>query len=254
VPNKPIGEPHQQAIGVHPSWHWPGFGTVHSDTLITTWIVMLLSLAFFAWLGSSYRRTPSHVRRTQTTFENLVNWLGDLAVSSIGRRGERFVPVFVSIFIFIFLLNQVGFFPFKELGMPFGGSPTADLNTTVAYALIVYVGIWITAIRRGGVGAFKHLAKPFAILLPLNVIEDMARPITLSLRLFFNIFVGELLIYVAVQIITSGVHVGAFDLSLAAAIMPFFIKFFNFFIGTLQAFVFTLLSIVYLSLATAEEH
>ncbi len=86
------------------------------------------------------------------------------------------------------------------------------------------------------------------------MIEDLARPITLSLRLFFNIFVGELLIFVAVQIITSGIHIGAVDLSLAAAIMPFLIQFFNFFIGTLQAFVFTLLSIVYLSLATAEEH
>ena len=240
-------------IGHHPLWYWPLVGEVHSDTLITTWIVMLISLVFFAWLGSSYR-SPSRVRRTQNTFEGIVNWLADLAVGSIGRRGERFVPVFVSIFIFIFLLNQIGFFPFKELGLPFGGSPTADLNTTLAYAIIVYVGIWITAIARGGIGAFKHLSQPFAFLLPLNIIEDLARPITLSLRLFFNIFVGELLIFVAVQIITSGIHIGAVDLSLAAAIMPFLIQFFNFFIGTLQAFVFTLLSIVYLSLATAEEH
>ncbi|HTX04045.1 MAG TPA: F0F1 ATP synthase subunit A [Candidatus Acidoferrales bacterium] len=240
-------------IGEHPQWVWPIVGTVHSDTLITTWGVMLFSLIFFAWLGLSYRSSAS-VRRTQATFEGIVNWLADLAIGTIGRRGERFVPVFVSIFIFIFLLNQIGFFPFKELGLPFGGSPTADLNTTLAYALIVYVGIWITAIARGGIGAFKHLLQPFPILLPINLIEDLARPITLSLRLFFNIFVGELLIYVAVQIITSGVHIGAFDLSLAAALMPFLIQFFNFFIGTLQAFVFTLLSIVYLSLATAEEH
>ena len=240
-------------IGEHPTWQWPIVGSVHSDTIMTTWGVMLISLAFFTWLGSSYR-SPSRVRRTQATFENMVNWLGDLAIGTIGRRGERFVPVFVSIFIFIFLLNQIGFFPFKELGLPFGGSPTADLNTTLAYAIIVYVGIWITAIARGGIGAFRHLTQPFAFLLPLNIVEDLARPITLSLRLFFNIFVGELLIFVAVQIITSGIHIGAVDLSLAAAIMPFLIQFFNFFIGTLQAFVFTLLSIVYLSLATAEEH
>jgi F-type H+-transporting ATPase subunit a len=240
-------------IGEHPEWVWPIVGTVHSDTLITTWGVMLLALLFFAWLGSSYR-SPARVGRTQATFEGIVNWLGDLAIGTIGRRGERYVPVFISIFFFIFMLNQIGFFPFKELGLPFGGSPTADLNTTAAYAIIVYLGIWITAIARGGVGAFKHLSEPFAALLPLNIVEDLARPITLSLRLFFNIFVGELLIFVVVQIISSGIHIGAFDLSLAAAIMPFLIQFFNFFVGTLQAFVFTLLSIVYLSLATAEEH
>jgi F-type H+-transporting ATPase subunit a len=245
--------PPREQIGVHPTWHLPIVGNVHSDTMFTTWMVMLISLVFFAWLGSSYRN-PSRVRRTQSTFEGIVTWLGDLAVGTIGRRGERFVPVFVSIFIFIFLLNQIGFFPFKQLGLPFGGSPTADINTTFAYAVIVYVGIWITAVARGGIGAFKHLSQPFVFLAPLNVIEDLARPITLSLRLFFNIFVGELLIFVAVQIITSGIHIGAVDLSLAAAIMPFLIEFFNFFIGTLQAFVFTLLSIVYLSLATAEEH
>ena len=241
------------SIGEHPTWNWPLVGEVHSDTLFTTWAVMLISLGFFAWLGGSYR-SAQRIRRTQSTFEGIVTWLGDLAIGTIGRRGERFVPVFVSIFFFIFLLNQIGFFPFKELGLPFGGSPTADLNTTVAYALIVYIGIWATAIARGGVGAFKHLAEPFWLLLPLNVIEDLARPITLSLRLFFNIFVGELLIFVIASIIQSGVHIGPVDLSLIAAIGPFLIQFFNFFVGTLQAFVFTLLSIVYLSLATAEEH
>ena len=243
---------HEQ-IGDHPSWHWPIVGEVHIDTILTTWIVMGLSLVFFAWLGSSYR-SPDKVSGLQSTFEGIVSWLGDLALGTLGRKGERFVPVFVSLFFYIFMLNQVGFFPFKQLGLPFGGSPTADLNTTAAYALIVYVGIWITAIAGLRGGAFKHLAQPFAALLPLNIVEDLARPITLSLRLFFNIFVGELLIFVVVSIIKSGVHIGPVDLSLVASIVPFFIQGFNFFVGTLQAFVFTLLAIVYLSLATAEEH
>ena len=92
------------------------------------------------------------------------------------------------------------------------------------------------------------------MLLPLNVIEELARPVVLALRLFFNIFVGELLLFVVATIIASNVSVGPVNLSLGAAIVPFLLQFFNFFIGTLQAFVFTLLSIVYLSLATAEEH
>jgi F0F1-type ATP synthase membrane subunit a len=72
--------------------------------------------------------------------------------------------------------------------------------------------------------------------------------------LFFNIFVGELLFIIIASIVTAKVFIGAFNLSLAVTILPFFIQFFNFFVGTVQAFVFTLLGIVYLSLATAEDH
>ncbi len=78
-------------------------------------------------------------------------------MSTIGKQGERFVPIFIGMFFFIFILNQIGFFPFKQLGLPFGGAPTADLNTTVAFALLVFFGIWFVAIRKNGIGAFGHL-------------------------------------------------------------------------------------------------
>jgi len=244
----------EEQIGEHPVWHWPIVGEVHSDTLITTWGVMLLLLAFFAWLGSSYR-SPREVRRPQSTFENLVTWLGDLAVGTIGRRGERFVPVFVSMFIFIFFLNQIGFFPFKQLGLPFGGSPTADLNTTAAFALCVFFGIQFLAIRKNGFfGAYAHLFKPYWFLFPINVIEEIARPVVLAMRLAFNILAGELLLFVVATIIVSNVQVGPLNISVLSSVAPIGIEFFNFLIGTIQAFVFTLLTIVYLSLATAEEH
>jgi F-type H+-transporting ATPase subunit a len=243
-----------EEVGSHPTWTFaPGlFGTVHSDTLITTWIVMAISLAFFAYIGSSYK--SNRVNKLQTTFEGISNYLGDLSISTLGPKGEPFVPVFVGIFFFIFILNQVGFFPFKQLGLPFGGSPTADLNTTAAFAIVVFFGINFVAIRRGGIGAYAHLFKPYWPLFIINVIEEIARPIVLALRLFFNIFVGELLLFVIATIVASNVHIGAFNLSLAAAFIPILLQFFNFFIGSLQAFVFTLLTIVYLSLATAEEH
>src|SRR6202011_2319617 len=155
---------------------------------------------------------------------------------------------------FFFILNQIWFFPFKQLGLPFGGSPTADLNTTVAFALLGFFGIQFVAVRQSGIKAYAPLFKPFPVLFPLNVIEELARPVVLALRLFFNIFVGELLLFVVATIIASNVKVGPVNLSLGAAVVPFVLQFFNFFVGTLQAFVFTLLSIVYLSLATAEEH
>ncbi|HEY0381786.1 MAG TPA: F0F1 ATP synthase subunit A [Candidatus Elarobacter sp.] len=242
----------KEEVGSHLTWQWPLVGSVHADTLLTTWLVMLVSLAFFWYMGRSYK--SNRVNKRQATFEGIVNYLADLTSSTIGKHGERFVPIFIGMFFFIFILNQIGFFPFKELGLPFGGSPTADLNTTVAFALLVFFGIQFVAIRQSGIKAYAHLFKPFLWLFPLNVVEELARPVVLALRLFFNIFVGELLLFVIATIIRSNVHVGPVNLSLGAAVVPFVLQFFNFFVGTLQAFVFTLLSIVYLSLATAEEH
>jgi F-type H+-transporting ATPase subunit a len=242
----------KEEVGAHLTWHWPLVGSVHADTILTTWLVMLVSLAFFWYIGQSYK--SNRVNKRQATFEGIVNYLADLTSSTIGKHGERFVPIFIGMFFFIFILNQIGFFPFKELGLPFGGSPTADLNTTVAFALLVFFGIQFVAIRMSGIKAYAHLFKPFVFLFPLNVVEELARPVVLALRLFFNIFVGELLLFVIATIIRSNVHVGPVNLSLGAAVVPFVLQFFNFFVGTLQAFVFTLLSIVYLSLATAEEH
>lgn len=256
---------HEQ-IGEHILWHWApltalgrllhlpawfDLGELHADTLMTTWLVMLIALVFFAWIGSSYR--SSYVNKRQTVVEGVINYIADLARSTLGEKGEPFVPFFIALFVFIFLMNQFGIFPFKVLGLPFGGSPTADLNTTVPLALIVFFMTWVVGFQRNGFGQLMHLAKPFPGLLPLNVLEELMRPVTLFARLFFNIFVGELLFIIIASIVVAHVKVGSFDLSLAAAVIPFFVQFFNFFVGTVQAFVFTLLAIVYLSLAMGEE-
>ena len=242
---------HEQ-IGEHLVWNLPVLGTVHSDTIVTTWLVMIIALLFFAWIGASYR--SPRVTKRQAIFEAIINYIADLVTGVLGEEGERFVPFFIALFLFIFLLNQFGVLPFKALGLPFGGSPTADLNTTVAYALMVFIMIQVVAIRKKGLKYFAHLTKPFAWLLPINTLEELVRPVTLAARLFFNIFVGELLFIIIASIVTAKVMVGPFNLSLAASIAPFFIQFFNFFVGTIQAFLFTLLAIVYLSLAIAEEH
>lgn len=241
-----------EEIGAHSLWMLPVIGTVHADTVLTTWLAMAVALGFLAWLGSSYR--SPRVGKKQTVFEGVINYVADMAYGSLGKGGEPFVPFFIALFIYLFLLNQFGILPFKALGLPFGGSPTADLNTTVPYALMIFLMIQIVAIRKNGLGTYAHLAKPFPWLFPINLLEELARPLTLAARLFFNIFVGELLFIIIGSIIQAKVLVGAFNLSYAVSVLPFFIQFFNFFVGTVQAFVFTLLGIVYLSLATAEDH
>ena len=240
-----------EKVGEHPLWNWPLVGPVHADTVLTTWVVMAIALAFFYWLGRSYR--AHRVNPTQATFEGIINYLSDLAVGTLGAKGERFVPAFVGIFLFIWMLNQFGLLPFKQAGFPFGGSPTADLNTTAAFALCVFFGIQFIAIRQSGIKAYAHLFKPFAWLAPINIIEEIARPVVLAMRLAFNILAGDLLLFVIATIIAADVSIGPINLSIVATVVPFGVEFFNFFIGTIQAFVFTLLTIVYLSLATAEE-
>ncbi len=237
-----------EQIGEHILWRLPVLGPVHADTIVTTWVVMALSLAFFAWVGASYRK-PTQSKR-QVAVEGIVNYLADLATSTLGKRGEPFVPFFIALFVFIFLLNQFGMLPFKALGLPVGGSPTADLNTTVPLALTVWLATWLLFPRTHA----AHLVQPFAWLLPINIIEEFSRPLTLAARLFFNIFVGELLFLVVASIVQEHITVGALNLSLAVTAMPFFIQFFNFFVGTVQAFVFTLLAIVYFSLAIGDSH
>jgi len=241
----------KEGIGTHSLWTLPVIGTVHSDTVYTTWLAMVVALILLWFVGRSYRAPQAG--KTQTVFEGIIDYISDMVYGSLGPTGEPFVPFFIALFIFIFLLNQFGVLPFKALGLPFGGSPTADLNTTVPYALVIFFMIWIVAIRKKGIGAFGHLFKPIA-LAPINILEELVRPVTLAARLFFNIFVGELLFIIIASIINAKVSVGAFPLSIAVAVLPFFIFFFNFFVGTVQAFVFTLLGIVYLSLATADDH
>ncbi|GAC1566879.1 MAG: hypothetical protein NVS2B3_02050 [Vulcanimicrobiaceae bacterium] len=120
-------------------------------------------------------------------------------------------------------------------------------------ALIVFFLIQFMTIKLKGAGGYAHLFKPI-FLAPINILEEVVRPVTLAARLFFNIFVGELLFTIIASIVNAKVTVGPVNLSVLVSILPFFIQFFNFFVGTVQAFVFTLLGIVYLSLAIGEEH
>jgi F-type H+-transporting ATPase subunit a len=242
---------HEQ-IGEHYLWQLPVWGPVHADTIVTTWLVMVVALLFFGWIGASYR--SPYVTKRQAVLEAVFNYIADLVTSVLGEGGEPFVPFFVALFIFIFLLNQFGIVPLKEFGVHFGGSPTADLNTVVPLGLVVFCMIQVAAFRKKGFGYLGHVFNPFPALFPINVLDEILRPVTLIARLFFNIFVGELLFIIVTSIILAHISIGFFNLSLGVAVVPVMIQFFNFFVGTIQAFVFTLLAIVYLSLALADDH
>jgi len=179
---------HQETIGEHTTWVWPVLGTVHKDTILTTWVAMVLALAFFWWVGASYR--SNRVSKRQATFEGIIQFLSDLAVGTLGPTGERYVPIFVGIFFFIWILNEFGVLFVKAFGLPFGGSPTADLNTTAAFALCVFFGIQFLAIRKSGIRAYAHLFQPYWFLFPINLIEEIARQPEARGNIFTFFFLG----------------------------------------------------------------
>jgi F-type H+-transporting ATPase subunit a len=157
----------------------------------------------------------------------------------------------VALFFFILICNWIELIP-TELNshvhlLP---SPTADTNLTYAMAIMAMVGVWIFGIRsKGLVGYLKHFLEPYPILLPLNIIEELVKPLTLALRLFGNIFAGGIMI------------------SLIAVLLPKWVNwlpniiwklFDTLFLGAIQAFIFALLTVLYFGLAGAghdeEEH
>ena len=92
----------QEHIGEHILWHLPVLGAVHADTIVTTWLVMVVALIFFGWIGASYR--SPYVSKRQAVLEAVFNYIADLVTSVLGEEGEAYVPFFVALFIFIFIV------------------------------------------------------------------------------------------------------------------------------------------------------
>jgi len=157
------------------------------------------------------------------------------------QKGANLLSIVVTFFIFILFSNLIGLLPTLS-------SPTADYNTTFALSLTTFALIYIFGIRYKGAGYFKHYFKPYVFFLPINLIEDLSKPITLAFRLYGNIYGGEVLIVVLLGLLTGWVDVcGGFIASVVWLA-------FSIFVGFIQAFIFTMLSIAYVSQAIAENH
>ena len=250
-----------ETIGEHPLWHLSfmpaGFNTVHADTVTITWISMAIVLLAMGILARVHPVTK--LSKRYTFMELIVTGISGQVETILGKNGLPFVPFIISLFLFIFVLNEIGLFPFV------GKSPTADINTTAALAIFVIVLIQIIGIARKGIGYYKHLViKPLGLgipMLPIMLIDELARPVTLAMRLFGNIFAGEVLLVVVGAIIVAGVAIPfhmfgatfAFNISKLANAAPVLIYGFNLIIGLIQAVVFTLLTTAYLITPLSDE-
>jgi len=218
-----------------PRWQIvPGskFMVVNKSTVVMTWILMAALLAFGMIVRRQLKRVPG---RIQGIIESIVEFLDDTLSGVMGPDGRVFAPLVMSIFFFVLFSNWMGIIPFLE-------EPTKDINTTLGLGLgIVFVVVHGSAIKkRGLIGYIKEYFEPVWFMFPLNVVGELAKPVSHSLRLFGNIFGGGLIILVLSTL-------------LYYILVPVFLNaFLGLFIGLIQAFVFTMLAIVYIAVQRGE--
>jgi F-type H+-transporting ATPase subunit a len=157
------------------------------------------------------------------------------------------VPLGVAIFMLVLFADWVEILPGLFHNTDYLPSPTADVNMTYALAIVVFVLTNAAGIRARGVGGYlKHFFRKPVAMFPLHVIEEIAKPLTLALRLFGNLFSGGIMIALLIS----------FPLQFAPASLVFtpLWKLFDMFIGVIQAFIFALLTILYYQFAIEDEH
>ena len=251
-------------IEIHPGEHPEGhlFGmTFNLDTIWVTVVAGAIVLGLGFWARAQLTKdTEDHVpTKLQLVWETVVNEVNTQVEGNLGKVNPFVVPLAVALFFFILIANWIEVIPTElNANVHLLPSPTADTNLTYAMALIVIIGVWGFGIRQKGLrGYLKHFLEPYPYLLPLNVLEELVKPITLALRLFGNIFAGGIMIALIgglVSLAPANIPIGGV---LAGVLNVVWKLFDTLFLGGLQAFIFALLTVLYFGMAGAghdEEH
>jgi len=188
------------------------------DTIVSTWVMNAL-IALIAWfLG----------KRRPVMLEMIVEFLSENVSAMMGRPAAPYLPLLGALGIFIAVANIIGVVPVVT-------TPTKDINTPVALALVVFFSVYYFGVRElGWRGYIRQIANPIFIL-PLELVGHVSRTLSLALRLFGNILSGEM--------------IGAVIFSLIPLFAPLPMQIFGMLIGLLQAYIFTALASVYISAA-----
>jgi len=236
-------------IGHHVEREFLGM-TFNMDTIWTTLIAGAIVVLLGFWARAKLtQETEDHVpTKIQLVWEAVIGEVTKQVEDNLGKVNRTVISLAVALFFFILIANWFEIIP-SEYNEDTGHllpAPTADTNLTYALAALVIIGVWSFGIReKGWKGYFKHFLEPFPVLLPLNILEELVKPITLALRLFGNIFAGGIMLALIGLIPIWG------------AWMPNILwKLFDMFIGGIQAFIFALLTVLYFGMAGAghEEH
>jgi F-type H+-transporting ATPase subunit a len=211
--------------------------TINVDTVLATVIAGVIVIA----LGLYARRkaTAHRPTRIQLAWEAVVSAAERHVGRNVAPAARGGVPLAVALFLFILVSSLLETVPSghpHKLLPP----PTGDLNLTAALALLVVIWVHATAIRvRGLRGYFRHYVQPHPWLLPLKILEELVKPITLALRLFGNVFAGAVMVILIFEVIPP----------IFAPVPLAAWKLFSVFIAVMQAFIFPLLAVLYLQSA-----
>ncbi|MCC5899666.1 MAG: F0F1 ATP synthase subunit A [Phormidium sp. BM_Day4_Bin.17] len=219
-------------VGQH--WYWEvGSLKLHGQVFLTSWFVIAL-LAIASILATrNLQRVPSGL---QNFMEYALEFIRDLAKAQIGEKEYRpWVPFVGTLFLFIFVSNWSGaLVPWKLIELPASelAAPTNDINTTVALALLTSLAYFYAGISKRGLGYFARYIEPTPVLLPINILEDFTKPLSLSFRLFGNILADELVVAVLVLLVPLFVPLPVMVLGL--------------FTSAIQALIFATLAAAYI--------
>jgi F-type H+-transporting ATPase subunit a len=234
-----------------------------TNSFLMMLVVMVVILLVGRWTASGLKEVPD---RKQGAAEMVVEIILNLVEGSGGKKlGRQAFPLVGALFIFIICANYTGLLPgIGTIGIeheataeevaadeehtsltPFFRPPTADLNMTVAMALISFTAVQVYGIRVNGLGGrLKHMATPL-FMFPIEIISELSRIISLAARLFGNVFAGEVLLTVMYTLAAVARY----------AVLPFAIPVIflglEMLFGFIQALVFSLLTMIYISLAAA---
>ncbi|MGL5440434.1 MAG: F0F1 ATP synthase subunit A [Filifactoraceae bacterium] len=210
-----------------------------TETVTVTWIIMIFLVIASILLTRNFKKVPKGV---QNAVEAFVKTVYDLVENTMGKDKISFAPYIGSLMLYLACANLIGLIGLRP--------PTADLNTTLALALITFTLIHVNGVRRKGLGGYlKGFTEPFFLLTPINLIGEMATPISLSFRLFGNIVGGLIimsLVYSSLGALTTaviGTSIPIFQVGIPAALHLYF----DLFSGLLQTFIFAMLTMVFVS-------
>lgn len=210
--------------------------TVNPDTIIKTWAVSAFIILLVIALKGRLRQIP---HRRQALLETLVGWIDNVLKESMGEDGRKFTPFISTLFLFVLACNLMSTLPTLT-------GPTRDLNLPLGLAIVVFCVAHASAMRKKGIlGYIKGYFQPFWFLFPSNVFSEISKVLSHSFRLYGNIFAGGIIISLVPFLFGQinkwiGIPIGI-------PVNTTLIAFFGIFLGGIQAFVFAMLAIAYIS-------